>query len=78
MWTITDEDTDSVQDHSAVNNDCTIAGGFQFVDDPERGIVGSFDGTGRLATNAFVVELGNGDFSIAAWIKTDGVIGIPV
>ena len=56
-------------DQSTIGNDAELVGGASFFNDAERGSVMSFDGTGWLSTGAFVAELGDADFSCAAWVK---------
>merc|ERR1711964_309326 len=70
LWEFEDGGGDVAGDSSLAGNDASLVGGASFVDDADRGNVMSLDGTGWLSTDAFVAELGNADFTIAAWIKT--------
>ena len=56
----------------------SLTGDAAFVEDPVRGNVMSFSGNGWLATGTFVAELGNADFSYAAWVKTTQAGGVIV
>ena len=50
-----------------------LVGEVAFVDDVERGSVLEFGaGESYVETNAWITEMGIADFSIAAWIRTDG------
>jgi len=70
LWEFEEGSGGIAGDSSLAGNDASLVGGASFVDDADRGNVMSLDGTGWLSTGAFVAELGDADFTCAAWIKT--------
>ena len=71
FWRFEEGSGDTTEDIGTGVNPGTLVGSVAFVKDPERGSVLEF-GTGEsyVETNAWITELGDADFSIAAWIKT--------
>lgn len=64
-------------DSGAGGNNGTLVGSAAIVSDIVRGKCLELDGHGYVDIRASVTELGAGDFTIAAWIKTTE-IGIPI
>lgn len=68
-WPMNEGAGSTTADLSYQHNDGTLVN-TTWVQDPQRGTVLEFDGTGYVDIPSGVTELGDGDFSIAAWIKT--------
>jgi sorbitol-specific phosphotransferase system component IIA len=65
-------------DDSFAGNDGTLVGDVFFTNDPERGSVLRFGGTGWVDVGAFVTELGAAEFTSAFWLKTTETGGVMV
>jgi len=78
LWRFEEGSGVKAADDSPADNDGTLVGGAGFLNDPERGSVMSFDGSGWVDTGAFVTELGNADFSYAVWLKTTQAGGVMI
>jgi hypothetical protein len=64
-------------DSGRAHNNGILKGTATLVSDPQRGGCLKLDGDGYVDIPSGVTELGDGDFSIAAWIKTTEV-GVPI
>jgi hypothetical protein len=73
LWRFQADATDS----GAAGNNGTLQGTASIVADPERGNCLQADGDGYVDVPSGVAELGNADFTIAAWVKTTK-IGVPI
>jgi hypothetical protein len=73
LWRFEANTTDSGSGH----NNGTLQGTAAFVSDSERGNCLELDGDGYVNIASGVAELGDADFTIAAWIKTTK-IGVPI
>ncbi|MHC4425838.1 MAG: LamG domain-containing protein, partial [Planctomycetota bacterium] len=69
LWRFEGDTTDS----GTGGNDGTLEGTAALVTDPERGLCLELDGNGWVSTDAWVAELAEADFTIAAWIQTSEV-----
>ncbi len=69
-WPFDEGEGEVTEDVSDGGHDGTLVNA-AWVDDPDRGAVLSFDGDAWVATGDGITELGDADFTYAAWIKTD-------